>query len=354
MKRNKREKLDSIWVVYIIVIFFLFKTVEYVIKSWEWVNCVVFLIFWFVASFAMKYIRLKRKEKSAILPKKFRSKYPIIPQYIPPKDLNPAEAGLLYNCRVDVTDLTSLIYQWAFDWLILIWNVKSKEDWKTLSKIELTKLRDIEDSRPFFEKEIFNSIFLSCDKKVITNSFELRYALMLEDLEYHWIKKWWIVRSWSGKIMWIIYNILVALLLFVWYMYFSWWFALYSWMLFLLLILFMACILFWWYVDWGKLWLTNKWAELAAYMIWYRNFIKSCDEDIIKLCLKEDPLFIDKTLPYATAFWLETEFLNKVTPLAWDRKAQYINWQKVSTTMKVITALLRSSSKNRFDVFYHW
>ena len=43
------------------------------------------------------------------------------------------------------------------------------------------------------------------------------------------------------------------------------------------------------------------------------------------LLLKEDPLFIDRTVPYATAFGLETEFLNKVTPLAKDRKAQYIN-----------------------------
>ncbi|MBO7505676.1 hypothetical protein J6T66_06225 [bacterium] len=64
---------------------------------------------------------------------------------------------------------------------------------------------------------------------------------------------------------------------------------------------------------------------MAAYIIGYRNFIKSCDENMIKLYLKEDPLFIDKTLPYATAFGLETEFLKKVTPLAEDWKAQYVN-----------------------------
>lgn len=51
---------------------------------------------------------------------------------------------------------------------------------------------------------------------------------------------------------------------------------------------------------------------------------------MIKLYLKEDPLFIDKTLPYATAFGLETEFLNKVTPLVKDRKAKYINGHKVT------------------------
>ena len=37
----------------------------------------------------------------------------------------------------------------------------------------------------FFEKEIFNSIFAVNNKKVISDSFELRYALILEDLEFH-------------------------------------------------------------------------------------------------------------------------------------------------------------------------
>jgi hypothetical protein len=38
----------------------------------------------------------------------------------------------------------------------------------------------------------------------------------------------------------------------------------------------------------------------------------------LKEFLKQDPLFIDKTLPYAVAFGLETEFLKKVTPLLKD------------------------------------
>jgi hypothetical protein len=40
--------------------------------------------------------------------------------------------------------------------------------------------------------------------------------------------------------------------------------------------------------------------------------------------LKDDPLFIDKTLPYATAFGIETEFLNKISPLKSDRNAKYV------------------------------
>ena len=39
---------------------------------------------------------------------------------------------------------------------------------------------------------------------------------------------------------------------------------------------------------------------------------------MLKEFLSEDPLFVDKTLPYAVAFGLETQFLEKVTPLLKD------------------------------------
>jgi hypothetical protein len=107
------------------------------------------------------------------------------------------------------------------------------------------------------------------------------------------------------------------------------------------LVLLFACIFLWWYMDgWTWLKLTDKWAKLASYVIWYRNFIKWCDENMLKLYLKNDPLFLDKTLPYATAFWLETEFLNKISPLGVDMKAKYVNWQKVTWIMKIIAFLL--------------
>jgi hypothetical protein len=63
---------------------------------------------------------------------------------------------------------------------------------------------------------------------------------------------------------------------------------------------------------------------LASQVIGYRNFIKSCDENRVKSFLKQDPLFIDRTLPYATAFGLETEFLDKITPLRSDWNAKYV------------------------------
>ena len=339
---------------------FLFMIIELLFKSWEWMNFIkillVIIVLYALLYYLVKFINKKIKEKPASLPKEFKKKYPIIPQYFPPKGLNPAEAWLLYNCKVDVFDLTSLIYQWALEWLISIKTVKWKDDKETFSKIELDKLEDIGEGCPFFEQEIFNSIFCIGNKKVINNSFELRYALMLEDLEYHWIKKWWLCRKTGWKIQKYIYTLSLFLLvicsfyLFEHVIQLNWVLPIFS----VFIVLLVACIFLWWYIDNGKLQLTDKWSKLAAYVIWYRNFIKNCDENMIKLYLKEDPLFIDKTLPYATAFGLETEFLNKVTPLVKDRKAKYINGHKVTIWMKIFAALLKSSNNDKYDIFYGW
>jgi hypothetical protein len=45
----------------------------------------------------------------------------------------------------------------------------------------------------------------------------------------------------------------------------------------------------------------------------------------LKLFLEEDPLYVDKVLPYAVAFGLETEFLKKTTPLIEDLNKNMIS-----------------------------
>ena len=312
--RKKREKEWSIVYITIVAIILVW---EYILQhpililyiAWF----LILLFFWYLT---IQYKRAKDKEKPASLWKDFETKYPIIIQYTPPKWINPAEAWLLYNCNVDVTDLTSLIYQRTLDWILSIKNISWKDS-NHIEKIELVKLKNIPSNRPFFERDIFDSIFLAWDQKTITYSFQLKYALLLEDLEIHGINKWRIYRPTSAKIWKIVYSILVLLLVVSFVMIF-WWSNL-EWHLdwfYISVILIFACIFLWWYIfGWKPLKLTDKWAELASHLIWYRNFIKSCDENKIRLFLKEDPLFVDKTLPYATAFWIETEFIKKISPM---------------------------------------
>jgi len=282
---------------------------------------IILYVIWFIIliSVLLSFIQRKaeeKKEKPVSLPKEYLKKYPIIIQYTPPKWINPAEAWLLYNCRVDVTDLTSLIYQWTLDWILSIKNISWKDS-NHIEKIELTKLKDIPSDRPFFEREIFNSIFFAWYQKTITYSTQLKHDLILEDLEIHGIKQWRVYKSITAKKLETPFYILVWILVLS---------SIITYIIstvkdnltcfYVSLTLLIICIWLWWYIFWWKPFkLSEKWAELASHVIWYRNFIKSCDENKIKLFLKEDPLFVDKILPYATAFWIETEFIKKITPL---------------------------------------
>ena len=327
-------------IIFLFILFLIFL-LKKIIESWYIRYTIMFLIL--LIWFWIFYDRLEKWKKSrpARLWSEFSKKYPVITQYWPPKWINPAEAWLLYNLRVDPTDLTSLVYQWKFEWLIDVVTVVWKNSWKEY--IKLIKKNEIPLARPIFETEIFDSIFVMWNVKIIEWAFQLRYALMLEDLEFHWIKRWWVVKR-ASSVWWkIFYELLVSVLFLCVLLYFTEFMAIYpKFWLFVLWLLF-VCIIFWWYIGgWSWLKFTDKWAKLASQLIWYRNFIKSCDENKIRLILKDDPLFVDRTLPYATAFWLETWFLSKISPLRTEWSAKYANWKKVLPWIWFLRFLFKS------------
>lgn len=345
---KQNDKLNILIVLSLLTIFFIWKAI---VESGHLFLYIVYLLLWIVAYCIFESIQKKKTSKPASL-WIYAKKYPIVVQYAPPKWVGPAEAGLLYNCSVEPTDLTSLIYQWKFENLIDIKSFK----WENSNKeyIKLIKKDDMPLTRPLFESEIFDSIFRMGDVKVIEWAFQLRYALMLEDLEYHWIKKWWLItgkNKYEGNkntilknnyknessIEIAIFSMLLFLLVF-WIIMeslgvsnnISITFTEFLRLLAISLLIWTWIVLLCWYVDgWWNLKFTDKWAKLASQVIGYSQFIKSCDENKIQLFLKEDPLFIDRTLPYATAFWMETEFLNKISPMKRDWNAKYVRWTKV-------------------------
>ena len=357
IKKRNNDGWKTLVAFSLIAIFLIWKAI---IDSWHLIFYIVFLVIWVALYYFLEKLQAKKVSKPASLWKVYSKKYPIIIQYAPPKWINPAEAWLLYNCSVEPTDLTSLVYQWKFEKLIDIKTFK----WENSKReyIKLIKKNDMPLTRPLFESEIFDSIFRMGDVKIIEWAFQLRYALMLEDLEYHWIQKWWVKMWWNidknskdialnlGRHQfWIdeFWNQIWLEVLFFWMFSFlmifsiimeSLWvsdnisltFSEFMWSLWLLFLVCLWGVLYYWTKDWWwKLKFTDKWAELASQVIGYSEFIKSCDENKIKLLLKEDPLFIDRTLPYATAFWMETEFLKKISPLKKDWNARYYKWKKV-------------------------
>ena len=339
MQPKKDDSRKILPLLFLITIFFVWREI---IVSGHLFFCVICLVVWIFIFMTFEYLLKKKVKKSVSLWEDYEKKYPIIVEYAPPKWINPAEAWLLYNRSVEPTDLTSMIYQWKFEKFIDIKSFKWKNS--KIEYIKLIKLKELPQSRPLFETGIFNSIFHMWNIKIIEWAFQLRYALMLEDLECYWIQKWWIYREKSDmkkskyifdKFWWFIFLVILCLFILipsmiVKYLEISIDFFNLMWFTVVILLAISWVVLVYWNIDrWWRLKFTDKWAELASHVIWYSRFIKSCDENKINMLLKEDPLFIDRTLPYATAFWMETEFLNKISPLMEDWNAKYAGWKKI-------------------------
>lgn len=284
-------------------------------------NVFLFLVLLLGIFFWVMYISqhwLHKKIKPVDLKRTPTNKYPIIVEYEPPKWINSAEAGLLFNCRVDPVDLTSLFYQWVNDKLIRIDYNRDPSDPQKIKDISLVKIRDIPETYPYYEKDLFNNIF-KWDKKTkfIDKNTDLSKAVNLEWLEDFWLHKHRLHRGKSLSFRWVLLSIIFIALIVLCFYYFKW-----LWILPLILFVPVFCWIVFKQND--KIRLTKAWQEITAHIMWYAKFIEKCDKNVLKNFLKEDPLFVDKTLPYAVAFGLETQFLEKVTPLLKDIEQSWL------------------------------
>lgn len=88
-------------------------------------------------------------------------------EHTAPEGLSSAQVGYIYDGTSDTKDVLSLIVDWASKSLLSIEEIDKKN-------MRLTKLKDISDDRPTFEKRLFNNLFKSgdvVDTKSLENSF---------------------------------------------------------------------------------------------------------------------------------------------------------------------------------------
>ena len=298
---------------------------DFNIKNIGWFEKILIVVLWFLILFLLVRF-ISNIFSKRIVPvniwKKFESKYPVIVQYTPPKWINSAEAWLLFNCRVDPVDMTSLFYKWKNDKIIVINCVKESSSSKNIKRVIITKLKDIPDNAQLYEKDFFNTIFRRQDTVIIDKNTKLNFLSSLYALEDYGIMKKWLCRSNKTSILsYLLLIMLVLGLIYIFY-YFGW--------IWILIWIFAVPIIYGCSIkNEYKIQLTDEWAKLASHIIGYAKFIKDCDEKKLKLFLEEDPLYVDKVLPYAVAFGLETEFLKKATPLIEDLNKSLISWNLI-------------------------
>ena len=328
-KFDHDKQADLIWFYKENPVIKLWKNITNFIKSyfWEWSLIIMFLF-----GLLLEILR-KIKEKSI-----FR-RYPIIIQYSPPKWLNCAEVWFIYNRWVKISQIISLIYKRASEWIILLKNTWEKiciiknKDLKSEKNSSYSENYDVEDmvdeiyrnmldkksiNNQDYENYIFKFLFGNREKIYIPNK---HFNLNLSGLEEYFglccKQKNWINEDSRYDYIYQSNAINIGPLR-GWYI------------LIFFIILFVAAnngnlYLILWSMTWlalsillgiiHKPTLTDEWYRLLSEIKWYRNFIKACNERQIKKFLSQDPLFFDKTLPYAVTLWLETKFMKNFKPI---------------------------------------
>ena len=290
-------------------------------ENFGWFEKSILIIFWFlILSVWVRFVsNLLSKKITSV---NVKSKYPIIVQYTPPKWMNSAEAWLLYNCRVDPIDMTSLFYQWANEKIITIACVNKSSSSKDIERVIITRLKNIPDNSQLYEKDFFYTMFRGQDTVILDKNTKLNFLSALYALEDHWIRKKWLHRRKNTSFLWYLLFALLLFSLLPLFYYFS--------RIWVLIWIFVVPIIYGVSINNDyKIKLTDEWSKLAAHVIWYAKFIEECDENKLKLFLKDDPLFVDKILPYAVAFGLETEFLKKATPLMSELTKKWLSWNLI-------------------------
>lgn len=239
-------------------------------------------------------------------------KYKVIFQYTPPEWLSPCEVWFLYYKKFQSTDLDSILYDWTSKWYI---SIKNSGTYRSITNNKTLK------SEKEYERYCRHLFFWY--KEGDKRTLYLRNLIPFFYGDKIWEK---ILNYCSGK-WWLTYetkNYLSRFLIFVylWIPLITLWFVLCSlavggsiiwWLVFL----FFASLVIYvvgrrsgvWINRIKSIKLTDEWEKLLADIYWYKYYLEKCEEEQFKESIKEDPTFLDKTLPYIIALRLNSYFL---------------------------------------------
>ena len=275
--------------------------------------------------------------------KYWKSKPDYIVQYNAPEWIDAPEAWIIIDEKLDSRDITALIYEWAANWYIEICSDEEKKN-----KFYIKKLKKLNPNAKKYQMDLFNSLFskwnifkfseessafnryLSTawkelakyidEKKWYSSSFSKLWVKKTEFKNWTTTRIFWTCVWWLIAYCWIV-TLINQFLLPVW----SW----IKYICWLWIALFIAT-----YRNKDKDLTTKKWEELQNHLLWYKQFLVEVDKDKIEELTKEDPLFVEKSLPYAVVFWIETQFIKKITP----DKLHFFDWDfdKLLSSIKYI------------------
>jgi hypothetical protein len=98
---------------------------------------------------------------------------------------------MLYNCILEPTDLTSLLYKWVVEWLISL-RIEESVNFEKIDWFIMTKLKNIDWSYPSYEVKFFNYLlpWEINSRKSISKYSALEVSNSLKSLRDYGRSKW--------------------------------------------------------------------------------------------------------------------------------------------------------------------
>ncbi|MFZ1704941.1 MAG: DUF2207 domain-containing protein [Saprospiraceae bacterium] len=249
---------------------------------------------------------------------KYGKDYPIIRavQYLPPKELTPSEAGVIIDERADNVDILALLPYWAHNGFILIKMIDKK--WGK-SDHELIKVNNLPSDAPVYEKIVFDGLFSSGNNILISsleNEFyetmasakaSLKQALNSKDIYYPISTKYQIITGIISVVL-IILGVFISIV-----------FGIFSVGLALGLSGLIGFIFTNYMVK-----KNHNGVRLYQETLGFKMFVKAAEKDKIERMLKDDPMYFEKTLPYAMVFGYAKNWSKKFEGLLLEPPKWYV------------------------------
>ena len=258
----------------------------------------------------------------------------VIVEYFPPKWLNPTEVWFLYDSKVWKADVVCMIYKWANMWLVSL----DYEWWKVIVK----KLSAGQFWMPEYEYNFWNIVFKKSNVVKFPNKRVYWKLGDVKDDLMKYCEKMWRISRYSVHFSLDDLNIFLLvknlkknsyipfwrlIWLSVWYLMIISWFVLAANANRIPEYLVASSLIMpviWLFVVFGfskslsetedkrATRLTESWKKIIAKIYWYKQFLESCEENQLEEFMRQDPLYIDKTLPYAIALGLKDTISKKI------------------------------------------
>ena len=248
-------------------------------------------------------------------------------EFYPPDDISSAEAGYLYDKKLQRKDMVSLVMWFASKGYLKIHAVENddpKEKRKVPYKITLTKLQDIPNSAPRYQETFFNGLFKGGDKvrlEKMPGSFAHAYSRAESELQEVFTDDRDFIdpASRTAKKTGCLLGILVILATIIGVAAFTITEDLISSLLgecTLCTLIILVCVKF-------MLRPSDYRTGMLGRLKGFRTFIKRAELDRIKLLVHDDPEYFYRILPYAYVFGLTDRWAKNFEAIVPEMPAWY-------------------------------